>query len=464
VNVAIIGTGYVGLVTGACLASLGHRVVCVDVRQDVVDTVNRGEAPFFEAGLPELIKAQLAAGRFAATTDLASAVTGADITCIAVGTPSTAHGIDLSYVTSAAALVGDALRSHLRRHVVVVKSTVIPGSTDGAVRDALFAHAGPAAAARVGLCANPEFLREGSAVSDFLTPDRIVIGESDEEAGSLVASLYESFTCPIVRTSIRNAELIKYTSNSLLALLVSFSNEIASLCEAIPGADADTVMDGVHLDRRLTMVHDGLAVRPEILSFLRGGSGFGGSCLPKDVTALRAFARTLGVATPMLDATVDVNNSRPGQIVDLVERAVGGLNGRTIAVLGVAFKAGTDDLRESAALKVIEQLRARGAGEVRAYDPAVSPNRAGQVEAILTRTPMEAVVNADAVVIATAWPEFRELDWGALAQAMRAAIVVDGRNALSGVSLPPVVRYIKVGTAANTPLAALPTSPSRSPN
>src|SRR5262249_4758726 len=160
--------------------------------------------------------------------------------------------------------------------------------------------------------------------------DRIVIGESHEGAGTLVASLYERFTCPIVRTSIRNAELIKYTSNSLLALLVSFSNEIASLCEAIPGADADIVMDGVHLDRRLTTVRDGLAVRPEILSFLRGGSGFGGSCLPKDVTALRAFARTIGVATPMLDATQDVNSSRPGQIVDLVEQTVGGLGGRTI--------------------------------------------------------------------------------------------------------------------------------------
>jgi UDPglucose 6-dehydrogenase/GDP-mannose 6-dehydrogenase len=445
VKVTVAGTGYVGLVTGACLAAIGHDVTCVDVRRDVIEAVNRGEAPFFEPGLPELIRQGLASGRFRGATDLAPAVRSGEVTFIAVATPSTPSGIDLSHVIAVAEEIGSALASHDRHHVVVVKSTVVPGTTDSVVRQVLARRAG-AAAARIGLCMNPEFLREGTAVADFMTPDRIVIGESDPASGDLVAALYRTFECPILRTNLCNAEFIKYSSNALLALLVSFSNELGSLCERTPGTDIQAVMDALHLDRRLSPVVDGRLVRPGILGYLKAGSGFGGSCLPKDVTALRMFARAAGVSTPLLDAVMTVNERRPEQVADLVERAINGLEGKVVAVLGVTFKEGTDDLRDSPALALIAHLRAR-ASEVRAYDPLLSNRevRPSDLPIDLAASPEAVLRGADVAVIATAWPEFAAWDWDALHRLMRHPAIVDGRLALRGVALPPAVEYWPIG-------------------
>jgi UDPglucose 6-dehydrogenase/GDP-mannose 6-dehydrogenase len=450
-NITVVGAGYVGLVTGAGLASLGHRVACVDVRAEVVDAINGGRAPFFEPDLPALIQAGLAAGLLRATTDLMAAVSASDVSMIAVGTPSTAAGIDLSAVRAAAEQIGDALRGQSGYHVVVVKSTVVPGTTDTLVLDAVARRSGRRAG-DFGVCANPEFLREGSAVADFLHPDRIVIGEWDERSGAAVAALYEKLDCPIVRTTCRNAELTKYASNALLALLVSFSNELAAICEALPGTDVDDVLDALHLDRRLSPLVEGRRITPAILAYLRSGAGFGGSCLPKDVTALRRFTAGLGLDTALLDAIVAVNERRPRDIAGLIEDAVEGLTERTIAVLGLAFKPGTDDLRDSPALALVERLEA-GGGLVRVYDPQVTaaPSAPWTGRGVACATPEDALREADAAVIATAWPEFRAWNWDALCRTMRTPVIVDGRNVLRGVALPAGVRYWPVGRRSGPP-------------
>src|SRR5262249_31623239 len=312
-RVAIVGTGYVGLVTGTCLASLGHTVTCVDSDRARVDATARGGPPFQEPGLPELLRRALAEGRLSVTSVLDRAIAESDVSILAVGTPAREERIDLGAVTTAAGEIGRALRDVRHYHVVVVKSTVVPGTTDTVLREVLESASGRRVGA-FGLCMNPEFLREGSAVADFMNPDRIVIGACDARSAEAVGQLYERFTCPKLVTTPRNAEMIKYTANALLALLVSFSNELAGLCEAIPGLDESRVMAGVHLDRRLTPAGDGA---PEILTYLRAGIGFGGSCLPKDVDALRSFGAEQGVEMPLLDAVARVNRERPRRVVTL---------------------------------------------------------------------------------------------------------------------------------------------------
>jgi UDPglucose 6-dehydrogenase/GDP-mannose 6-dehydrogenase len=440
VRVTVVGTGYVGLVSGVGLATLGHDVACVDTDPARVASIARGAPPFSEPDLPRLLRAALDAGRLAATGDLAAAMAGSEASIVAVGTPPRGERIDLTAVVRAATDIGRALTGLDRYHVVVVKSTVVPGTTGGAVREALEAGARRRAGSGFGLCMNPEFLREGSAVADFLHPDRIVVGRLDDRSGEVLARLYAGFDCPKLFTSLRAAETIKYTANALLATLVSFSNEVAGLCEALPEVDEETVMRGVHLDRRLTPPG---APAPGILSYLRAGIGFGGSCLPKDVNALRTFARDLGTPTPLLDAVAAVNTARPGRVVARLEAALGGLRGRTVAVLGLAFKPGTDDVRDSPALALIAALAAAGAA-VRAHDPMVGA--VAELDgAAIAATAAAALDGADAAVVATAWPEFRTLDWAALAGRMRRAVVLDGRGALAGVALPPALTYLRIG-------------------
>lgn len=444
-KVAIVGTGYVGLVTGTCLASRGHRVACVDSDAHRVATIARGAPPFHEPGLTELLGSALRDGRLTVGAALEEAVADSDVSMLAVGTPSREGRIDLSAVEAAATAVGRALGRREEYHVVVVKSTVVPGTTDTVVRRALEAGSGRPAGA-FGLCMNPEFLREGSAVADFMRPDRIVVGCWDARSAAVLDELYRGFDCPRIVTSLRNAEMIKYAANALLATLVSYSNQVAALCEAMPGLDEETVMTGVHLDRRLTPV-DGAAGPAGIVTYLRAGVGFGGSCLPKDVDALRGLAAERGVATPLLDAVMAVNRQRAGQVVTNLGAALGGLAGRVIAVLGLAFKPGTDDVRDSPAVALIQGLLAAGAS-VQAYDPLVRavPALGGQVA--LPPAPEAALAGADAVVIATACPEFRSLDWQACARAMRQRVILDGRNALRGVPLPEGVTYLRIGLGA----------------
>lgn len=449
-RVTVVGTGYVGLVTGAALASINHEVVCVDVQADRVKLINDGHAPFHEAGLPELLRAGLEAGNFRATTDLREAMADSEISLIAVGTPPSGadgEGVDLSYVEAAAGQIGQVLREMDGYHVVVVKSTVPPGTTDTVVRLAVERASGRKAG-EFGLCMNPEFLREGSAVEDFMYPDRIVIGEWDARSGQKLEDLYTPFDCPKPRTSLRNAELTKYASNSLLSVLISFSNEIANFCEAVPGTDVETVMDALQLDKRFSPVVKGQRITPGVLSYLRAGVGFGGSCFPKDVNALRVFAREHQIETPMLDATMLVNKQRPQQVVALIEQAVGGeLRGCEIALLGLAFKPGTDDLRESPSLTIIRHLLDGGA-KVRAYDPVASSAAEDLLDlerVTLCDTPEELLSGADAAVIATAWTEFAEWDWSSLCKLMRRPVIVDGRSVLRNVKLPDEAIYQPIG-------------------
>jgi len=445
VKIAVVGLGYVGLVSGVGLAAHGHEVVGVDVLPEKAAAVARGEVPFHEPGLPELLVENLAAGRFRVTTDLSEAMAGAHVSMIAVGTPSGPDGIDLSYVSQAAEAIGRVLGAAAPGHVVCVKSTVVPGSTDGPVAQALARGAGRTGAA--GLAMNPEFLREGTAVADFLAPDRIVVGADSSAACDTVAALYAGFSAPLLRTSLRDAEAIKYATNAMLALMVSYSNELAGILEATPGTDVDVVMDGLHLDRRLTALGSAPRRTAELATYLRAGMGFGGSCLPKDVEALRAHGQTVGAPTPMLDAVLAVNRARPGQVLRLLDEALGGLAGRELAVLGLAFKAGTDDVRASSGLAATNALVAAGA-RVRVHDPLVGPGRVDLPAGVVHATSAEAALaGADGVLIATAWPEYRDLDWAAAAASMRRPLVLDGRNALRRHAWPEAVTYIPIGRA-----------------
>lgn len=446
-RITVIGSGYVGLVTGVCLAKTGHEVRCVDVDAARVKSIQDGVAPFLEPGLNDLLKETVTSGTLRPTSDLAEGMLDADVSIIAVGTPPVAAegGIDLSFIHTASRQIGECLRTQGRYHVVVVKSTVVPGTTDTLVRQNVEQASGKAVG-QFGLCMNPEFLREGSAVADFMSPDRIVIGRFDERSGATVARMYDTFRCPVLFTSLRNAEMVKYASNCLLSLLISFSNEMANVCEATSGTDVDVVMDGLCLDRRLSPVVDGKPVAPEILTYLRPGIGFGGSCLPKDVNAIRAYASSRNAPTPLLDATISVNRHRCDQVVRLLRSASGSLG--NVAVLGLAFKAGTDDLRDSPAIALVRALLDLGCA-VRVYDPLVTgPAVPGLPSCVhVCETPDEAFDNVEAVVLATAWPQFLALDWVRLSARMKQKLVLDGRNALRKIKWPADVDYRRVGVA-----------------
>lgn len=456
-KVAVVGSGYVGLVTGTGLAAVGHEVTCIDSDPARVARIREGRAPFHEPGLDALLGEQLQKGQLQITDDLEAGLAESEISFLAVGTPSLASGaIDLRYLRSAVSDVGALLPSLPDHHVVVVKSTVVPGTTTTAVRPLLARQAGRPVE-RVRVCANPEFLREGSAVEDFLHPDRIVVGGSDEAAIDLLRALYAPFACPFLAMGPEDAELTKYASNALLATLISFSNELAGIAEGLRGTDVETVLAGLRLDRRLSPVIGEERIEPGILDYLRAGSGYGGSCLPKDLAALRAFADASGCGTPLLDAVHAVNAARPVQLLGALEQEIGCLQGRRLAVLGLAFKPGTDDLRDSPATRVVELLLARGA-HVRGYDPLVrafAPTRSpGRFE--LCRSAAEAVEGSDAALLATAWPEFRAADWPALSRSMRGPVLVDARGALRGIRLPQRLRYRPVGRAPRVVGAAHP--------
>ncbi len=431
-RVSIIGAGYVGLVTGVCLAEKGHQVVCVDVDHTKVERLTRGEAPIHEVGLGELLDRHAGKG-FSATTDLVGAVRDSEVTFIAVGTPFDGAAIDLTYVVNAARQVGAALAEKSEHHVVVVKSTVVPGTTDGEVRTALEETSGRRAGEGFGLGVNPEFLTEGQAVADFMDPDRIVIGGVDERTLDILSDVYAPFTdVPIVRTNNKSAEMIKYASNALLATMISFSNEFADLCTALGGVDARDVMAGLHTSGYLSVPgSDGESNPAPIVSFLEAGCGFGGSCLPKDVSALVAHGALKGVKMNVLQAVLDTNIQRPDRVLEGIRREVPDLHDARVSVLGLAFKPDTDDVRESPAFPIIERLVTAGA-DVTAYDPVAM----GTARLVLGETPVkyaasleEAVTSADIIVIVTRWHEFERLP-ALLHKLDRAPFVFDGRRML----------------------------------
>jgi UDPglucose 6-dehydrogenase len=446
-RVSVIGAGYVGLVSGVCLAELGHEVACVDVDAARVMKIRDGVPPIFEDGLEALLRRNLGR-RFTATTDLADAVCGSDLTLIAVGTPFDGREIDLGYVRRAAREIGEALRAKGSYHVVVVKSTVVPGTTDTVVRGVLEEASGLLAGEGFGLAMNPEFLTEGQAVRDFMAPDRLVLGAMDTRALTALDALYAPLPpTPTIRTNPRTAEMIKYASNALLATAISFSNEIGNLCAALGGVDVVDVMEGVHASSYLTVAGpDGRRVRAPLVSFLAAGCGFGGSCLPKDVKALAAQGEGLGAPMPLLRAVLEVNASQPDQIVRILEKHFPRLRGLRVGVLGLAFKPDTDDMRESPAIPVILSLLAREA-EVKAYDPVAVPaaRRVLPPGVEYAGALADCLRDVDAVVLLTRWKEFEAVP-ALLRRREAPPLLLDGRRQLDKRAAE---RYAGVGLGAD---------------
>jgi UDPglucose 6-dehydrogenase len=431
-RVAIVGMGYVGLVTGVCLAEKGLQVTCVELDEEKVQAVAGGVPPIHEDGLEELLARNLG-GRFEATTDLAAAVGDAEVTMIAVGTPFDGTEIDLGAVRAATRSIGEAIRGHDDFPVVVVKSTVVPGTTRDVVTPLLEEAAGGTAGTAFGVGVNPEFLTEGQAVTDFMNPDRLVFGSSDERTAARLEHLYEGFPdVPRIHTSVTAAETIKYASNALLATMISFSNEFADLCSAVGDVDVIDVMRGLHSSMYLTV--DG--ERAPITAFLEAGCGYGGSCLPKDVKALIAHGARNDVPMRILQATDDVNARRPDEVIAILERHLAPLEGKRITILGLAFKPDTDDVRESPAVPIVQRLLAAGA-TVRAHDPVVRslPDALAGTGVEVESDLESALAGADAAVLVTLWRQYERLP-ELVARLGGRILVVDGRRQLPADSVP----------------------------
>jgi UDPglucose 6-dehydrogenase len=408
-RIAVIGTGYVGLVTGTCLADSGHVVVCLDVVREKIDKLRKGEIPFYEPGLSDLVHHNVAVERLSFTTDPVRALADAEVVFIAVGTPQSETGAaDLTYIFQAA----DSVKKHAPRDaVVVVKSTVPVGTCDRV-------------AERVGaeytVVSNPEFLKEGAAVEDFMRPDRVVVGAADDHGREVMRDLYEPFTrsgAPILMMDRKSAELVKYAANCMLAVKISFMNQVAALCEAV-GADVDRVRIGVGSDPRVGR------------SFLFPGAGYGGSCFPKDTRAMVARGRELGVDLSIVRAADDANDAQKAILVRKVKEHFGAaLAGRRLALWGLAFKPNTDDVREAPAILTARQLVEAGA-EVVAYDPQAKETARKELgdSVKYVDRPLDACKGADALLVMTEWNEFRRPNFPAVAQAMKSKVVFDGRN------------------------------------
>lgn len=413
-RIGVIGAGYVGLVSGACLAELGHEVCCIDSDQGKIDRLLAGDCPIYEPDLPALIARNRMADRLSFSTHTADAVTSSDVVFIAVGTPADRKGgADLSFVHAAARDIA----AHLRGFTVVATKSTVPVGTGDAIEAILAAHAPDVQTAVVS---NPEFLREGCAIGDFLKPDRIVIGAETSRANAVMAAVYRPLVArgsALLACDRRTAELIKYASNAFLAVKISYINEIADLCEII-GADAACVAEGMGLDARIGG------------RFLQPGPGYGGSCFPKDTQALLATARQANATLSVIAAAETANRRRKRYLGSRVAAATGDLTDKVVAVLGLAFKAGTDDMREAAALDLIPDLQARGA-TVHASDPEAIEAAAPKLPGVaFFREVYEAAQGADALVILTEWPAYAKIDLGRLRQVMRGRHVIDFRNLL----------------------------------
>jgi UDPglucose 6-dehydrogenase len=409
-KICVIGTGYVGLVTGVCFADLGNTVVCVDIDPHKLELLRAGVSPIYEPGLEEIMERNIRAGRLSFTDEYTAGMDGADFIFITVGTPMRDDGAaDLRYVRAAARSIGEALSGPT---IIIDKSTV-PVGTGDMVAEIISEHARPGIP--FAIISNPEFLREGSAMSDFFRPDRIVLGAADRAAAEQVAALHEPLGATVIITDLRTAEMIKYASNAFLATRISFINEIAQICEKL-GADVKEVARGMGADRR---------IGPH---FLDAGIGYGGSCFPKDVLALHHMAATAGCHPQLLQAVMDINRDARSSFVAKVEALLGDLRGAVIGVLGLAFKPNTDDMREAASVDIIRALEAAGA-RVKAYDPVAMERAADLLPGVTyCATAYDAAKEADALLIVTEWNEFKQLDWEKLRRFMRRPVVVDGRN------------------------------------
>ena len=443
-RVSVIGTGYVGLVSAVCLTEKGHQVICVDIDRKKVEEINQGVSPIYERGLDELLTKNIGMN-LTATTDLTTAVRQTQLSLIAVGTPFDGEEIDLNFLKIVSKQIGDVLRNKDEYHVVVVKSTVVPGTTDDVVLPILEEASGKTAGVDFGVGMNPEFLREGEAVDDFMNPDRIVLGAIDAKTLQVLEELYTPFTnIDILTTNTKTAEMIKYASNSLLATLISFSNEIANLCAAVGGIDVVDVMKGVHLDKRLSpILPNGDRLTPPITTYIEAGCGFGGSCFPKDVKALIAYGKKIRVPMNLLESVISINEHQPHQVLGLLEKHFQKNEKVRVAILGLAFKPETDDMRESPAIPIIRGLMSRGAS-IKAYDPAAQH----QAQKIFDSDKIQycdtlefAIKDVEAILLLTRWEPFRKLP-EYLADQIVPPLVIDGRRLLDKATIK---RYEGIG-------------------
>lgn len=448
-KISIIGAGYVGLVTGVCLAFKGHQVFCIDKLQCIVDSINSGISPIYEKELQPLLSYVLNNNSLKATTDLYHAVMNSEVSIIAVGTPYIGDSIDLKHIEEAANEIGSILKNKKDYHVVCVKSTVVPTTTDTLVFEILQKASGKSLG-EFGLVMNPEFLKEGEAVEDFLNPDRIIIGAMDERSFHTFKKVYEGcFDVQIVKVNPRTAEMIKYASNSLLATLISFSNEIAAISEEIGGIDALEVMEGVILDKRLTPKVKGELIKPDIIKYLKPSRGFGGSCFPKDVKSLIAFSAKQGYKPKILKSIIEVNESQTQRIIETLKKELYYFEGRTVAILGLAFKANTDDARESPSIKLIYELLKNGV-KLKCYDPIAIKNAKKELPAndklMLTEDHKEAIMEAHAALIMTDWESIINIPFSEYKKLMKTPIIFDCCRALDYEKAKVLdIKYIGIG-------------------
>jgi UDPglucose 6-dehydrogenase len=442
-KISVIGVGYVGLCTAVGFASQGYKVLASEVDEEKAQKINQGIPPFFEPGLQEKLLDSIQRGNLKCLINQTEkAVCESDLTFVTVGTPSKPDGsIDLKFIESAANEIGKALKQKNSYHITIIKSTVVPGTTQNLVKPVLETESKKTCGADFGLCMNPEFLRQGSAFQDTLNADRIVIGSYDIRSGDALEELYKNFysmrTPKIIRTTLSTAELIKYASNAMLATKISFINTVANICEKIPGADVKVVAEAMGLDKRIGSL------------FLDAGLGYGGSCFPKDVKALIASSKAFGYTPELLESVENVNHAQPLKAVEFCRRRLGSLKAKNIAILGLAFKPDTDDMREARVIPIINQLLKEGAN-VTAYDPVAMPTAKTLLSSKVqyATSALNCIKNADCCIIVTEWQEFKKLSPEDFLKNMTQPILIDGRRIYNPKKYGEKLKFNAIGLGA----------------
>jgi len=422
-RISVIGMGFVGLVTATCLANKGYKVIATTLESELVEKVNKGIAPFYEKDLDELLKSVVSEGNLEASLDNKHAVLNSEISLVSVGTPMLEdRSIDLSYINICSLEIGEGLKEKQEYHLIVDRSTIIPGTTRNMIGKNIEKVSGKKMGKDFGLCMQPEFLREGSAIFDTLHPNRIVIGELDKKSGDVLENLWKEFysgeDIPLLRMNIESAEMVKYANNCFLATKVGFAMDIARICELMPDMDVKDVMRGVGLDDRISP------------KFLNAGAGFGGSCFPKDVNAIINFARTRNFKPKILTSVLDVNDFQAKHMVDIAEELAGKLEGRRVTLLGLSFKPNTDDMREAPSIRIVSELLSRGIFDIIGYDPKAkeTAKKVFRKRIKYAKSIEEALKDSECVILITEWDEFKTLTPGDFKKHMKIPNVVDGRR------------------------------------
>ncbi len=435
----IAGMGYVGLTMAACLAERGVKTVGIDVDRNKLELLSKGETTIYEPHLKEMIRKNLGSGNLSFIENYDEALQTSNLSFITVGTPSKADGsIDLEQVRSASESIGKALKTKRDYHLIVVRSTVVPGTSENMVKKMISLHSDKICSKDYGLCMNPEFLKEGSAVQDMMEPDRIIIGESDKTAGRMLeefyTKIYSTHMPKVFRTSLENAEMIKYVNNAFLATKISFINSIANLCEKIPRTDINIVAEGLGLDPRISPL------------FLKAGLGWGGSCFPEGLRSFLTFAQSQNIELPVISAAMKANDIQPILAVEKAKEILGDLKEKSIAILGLAFKPNTDDVREAVSLKIINKLLDEGA-HVRAYDPAAieTSRKILGNKVFFAKSAQECIQGSDCCIIITEWDEFRKLHRDDFRKNMRRPFVIDGRRIYDQKEFSENMEYHGIG-------------------